>query len=425
MDTKQKLKYWRKRIFWSIWITYACFYLVRVNMSVALPGIMGEYGISKTAMGGVLTALFTMYAIGQFVNGQLADKFGARKLITTGILISAVLNIIFGFTNGWLAGMILVWGLNGFFQSMGWSPSVKTIANWFPLRMRTKKAGLLGTSYQIGSAASWGIAGFVVGLLGWRWAFFIPALVAIVIGLHWGIRGRNAPEEVGLPTVEEQHNQQEGDGLIKKDHHLGFKFTLKTVLLDKKIWCVALGLFCLNIVRYGFMDWAPTYLFEVQNAAISTAAFKAMIIPIAGSLGALYASFIAMRLFKHRKAPIAALMLFALALFCFIYPKIPIGNWLLSLIFLAIIGFTTYGPHVLMVTALPMDYGSRKATASVTGFIDGWGYIGAALTGIGSGFLIDNFGWNYAFYFWILGAIGAALLMALLWNKGPVKREYH
>ncbi|MBU0581099.1 MAG: MFS transporter [Candidatus Margulisbacteria bacterium] len=425
MDTNQKLKYWKKRIFWSIWITYACFYLVRVNMSVALPGIMGEYGISKTAMGGVLTALFTMYAIGQFVNGQLADKFGARKLISIGIIVSAVLSMTFGFTNGWLTGMIIVWGLNGFFQAMGWSPSVKTIANWFPLKMRTKKAGLLGTSYQIGSAASWALSGFIVGLLGWRWAFFVPAIIAIVIGLHWAIRGRNAPEEVGLPTAEEQHEGRIGDGIIKKDNHLGFKYTLKTVLLNKRVWTVALGLFCLNIVRYGFMDWAPTYLFEVQKAAISTAAFKSMIIPLAGSLGTLYASFIARTLFKHRKAPIASIMLFFLALFCFIFPKIPVGNWIISLIFLAIIGFTTYGPHVLMVTALPMDYGSRKAAASVTGFIDGWGYIGAALTGVGTGFLIDNFGWNYAFYFWVLGAVGAAILMLTLWNQGPVKGKYH
>lgn len=421
--TKQRLKFWQKRIFWSVWITYACFYLVRVNMSVAMPGIMEEYGISKTVMGGVLTALFTMYAIGQFVNGQLADKLGARKLISIGLIGSAILNIIFGFVGNWLTGMVLIWGLNGFLQSMGWSPSVKTIANWFPAKMRTRKAGLLGTSYQIGGAASWALAGFVVGLLGWRWAFFVPAGIAIIIGLHWAIRGRNAPEEVGLPTAEEQCEDKDCDGKVKKDHHLGFKFTLKIVLLKKEVWFVALGLFFLNIVRYGFMDWAPTYLFEVQHAAISTAAYKAMIIPIAGSLGALYASFISERIFKHRKAPIAVLMLIVLAVFCYFFPKIQPGDWVLSLIFLAVIGFATYGPHVLMVTALPMDYGSRKASASVAGFIDGWGYIGAALTGVGTGFLIDNFGWSYAFYFWILGAVGAAVLMMFLWNTGPEKES--
>ena len=91
MDTKQKFKYWRKRILFTAWITYATFYLCRVNMSIAIPGITQEFGISKTSMGSVLTALFAMYAIGQFVNGALADKIGARRLITTGILASALL----------------------------------------------------------------------------------------------------------------------------------------------------------------------------------------------------------------------------------------------------------------------------------------------------------------------------------------------
>ena len=65
-----------------LWITYATFYLCRVNFSVAIPGMMNELGFSKTALGLVGSTLFTTYAIGQFVNGQLSDKFGGRKLIT-------------------------------------------------------------------------------------------------------------------------------------------------------------------------------------------------------------------------------------------------------------------------------------------------------------------------------------------------------
>ena len=102
------------------------------------------------------------------------------------------------------------------------------------------------------------------------------------------------------------------------------------------------------------MDWAPTYLFEVQNAAISTAAFKAMIIPIAGSVGAIYAGWMSDRFFKSKRAPIAAIMLFFLAIFCWFYPKLPADDWFIGLIFLAIIGFMTYGPHVLMVTIIKM-----------------------------------------------------------------------
>ncbi len=179
MNTDQAFKYWRKRIFLTTWITYGTFYLCRVNLSIAVPGIMGEFGYSKTAMGAIMTALLIAYAAGQFINGQMGDKFGARRLITLGIIASALLNIAFGFSPG-ITVMIAIWALNGYFQSMGWAPTVKTIANWFPPNMRGKMGGLLGSSYQIGNAFTWALSGFVVGLFGWRWAFWIPAALFIL-----------------------------------------------------------------------------------------------------------------------------------------------------------------------------------------------------------------------------------------------------
>lgn len=423
MNSAELFKYWRKRVFISVWITYGTFYLCRVNMSIAIPGIMKEFGYSKTALGAILTCLFIAYAIGQFINGQLGDKFGARKIISFGLLISGVLNIIFGFTSA-ITAMMLIWGLNGYFQSMGWAPSVKTVANWFPPEKRGKMSGLLGTTYQIGNAYSWALAGFIVGLLGWRWAFWIPAGIVILSAIHWYIRGRNAPEEVGLPTIEEEANNNFTNVQIRKDHHLGFAHTLNAVLKNPKIWTVALGLFCLNIVRYGFMGWAPTYMFEVQKATISIAAYKAIAIPVAGSLGAIFAGWASDRFFQSRRAPISAIMLFALGISAWLYPVIPAGNWALSLFCLLVIGFMTYGPHVLMVGTVAMDFGTRKAASSAAGFIDCFGYIGAALTGVGSGWLIDNYGWNASFYFWVFGALVAAVLMTLLWKHKPARGKY-
>jgi len=235
-STSERMKYWRKRILWTTWITYAGFYLARVNMSITLPEIMKEYGISKTVMGGVLTSLFVLYAVGQFINGQLGDKFGPRKLITVGILGSVLLNILFGFSSGVIIAMVVIWGLNGYFQSMGWGPSVKIVANWFPKKERGRAGGILGSSYQIGNAVSWGLAGLVVGLWGWRWGFWIPAIIFGVLGLHWLIRARNAPEEVGLPAIEQENNAEINNITIKKDHYLGFRYTLKrSLLLDYSV----------------------------------------------------------------------------------------------------------------------------------------------------------------------------------------------
>ena len=173
------------------------------------------------------------------------------------------------------------------------------------------------------------------------------------------------------------------------------------------------------------MSWAPTYMFEEQGATISVAAYKAVAFPVAGCLGAIFAGWISDKLFRSRRAPISVIMLLLLAVFCWLFYIVPGGNWVLSLICLLVIGFMTFGPHILIVGAVPMDLGTRKAASSATGFIDSLGYLGATLTGVGTGFLIDNFSWKVAFYFWVIGAIAAAILMATLWNYKPEKGKYH
>jgi len=422
-STEELYRYWRKRILISVWISYAMFYVGRVNMSIAIPGIMDEYGYDKTTMGLILTALFGAYAFGQFVNGQLGDKFGGRIMVSLGLILSAVFNLLFGFSSIFTA-MVAIWAFNGYVQSMGWAPTVKTVANWFPRRIRGRIGGVLGSSYQIGNALSWLLAGLLAAYLGWRWLFYVPAIILAAAAVHWYVRGRNAPEVVGLPSLEEEDQGETREEALP-DHHLGFRYTLEAVLSSPHIWCMAFGLFFLNIVRYGFMDWAPTYMFEVQKAHISVAAYKAMAIPLAGSLGAIFAGWLSDKVFHLRRAPASAIMLLALVFFTWLFPQIPGANWVASLAVLIMVGFLTYGPHVAIVTYAPMDFGTRKAAASAAGFIDGMGYIGAALTGVASGFLADHFGWNAAFYLWMGGAFGAAVLMLLIWNYRPKLTEYH
>lgn len=412
---------WQKKMFWLMWVTYASFYLCRVNISIAMPKIMEEYGLTKSEMGLILSSLFLLYAIGQFINGQLGDKLNSRKIITLGLLSSAILNIIFGFNTGILIIMVIIWGLNGYFQSMGWGPTVKAMANWFPAKIRGRISGLLGTSYIIGGAFSWFLAGTIIKYFNWRYVFWFPSIFCILIAIHWYIRARNAPEEVGLPSLEEQEKGFENRN-IRKDTHIGFHNTLKITLSNPYPWFAGFALFGLNIVRYGFMSWAPTFMLEEQGATISLAAYKAMAFPLAGGLGAVFAGWMSDKVFKSRRAPVAFIMLILLAVFCYFFKAYPGDNWLLSLVILLFIGFFTFGPHILLVAALPVDLGTRKAASSVTGFIDAIGYLGAGLTGVGTGYLVDKFGWDAGFYFWIFGAIFAAIMTLFLWNYKSIKR---
>ncbi|PJB27549.1 hypothetical protein CO111_04735, partial [Candidatus Desantisbacteria bacterium CG_4_9_14_3_um_filter_50_7] len=122
---------WRRRIFATLWVTYASFYLCRVNLAVAIPKIIEDTGFTRSAMGLLGSIFFVVYAAGQFINGQLGDRWNPRFLILTGAICSACASILFGFSSVF-AVMAVLWGMNGYFQAMGWSSCVKVLTNWFP-----------------------------------------------------------------------------------------------------------------------------------------------------------------------------------------------------------------------------------------------------------------------------------------------------
>lgn len=430
-DMMSAWKSWQLRIFITIWISYGSFYLCRANMSFALPGLAAEFGYSKTLLGLLGTALFIMYSIGQFVNGQLGDKFGARKLVFVGMVGSALLNIAFSFTTAFTF-MLIVWGLNGYFQSMGWAPQVKTMANWFTVKQRGKWMGLMGSCYQIGNAYSWLLASYLAATYGWRTIFWLPAIIFLVSSIHFVTRLRNAPEEVGLPPIEQLRKIMEpGEGVkpdavagAAKDEHMGFAYTIKICVTNPRIWAVAISFFCLDIIRYGFFYWAPVYLIEAQGASITSAGLKVAVLPLAGSAGAIVTGWATGKFFQNRRAPVIAICLFGLAIFSYLFYNAPPGAWVWSLICLAVVGFCTYGPHVLMVGHAAQDFAGRKAAASAAGFIDGFGYIGAAMTGVFTGWLVDHYGWYAGFYYWIIAAVVAGCIMLALWRVPVEEVEY-
>jgi sugar phosphate permease len=438
-DVLSAWKSWQVRIFGSIWITYSTFYLCRANMSFALPGLGAEFGYSKTLLGLLGTALFITYAIGQFVNGQLGDKYGARKLVFVGMVCSALLNIAFSFTTAFSA-MLIVWGLNGYFQSMGWAPQVKTMANWFTTKERGRWMGLMGSCYQIGNAYSWLLASFLAANYGWRTVFWVPAIIFLASSVHFLIGLRNAPEEIGLPPIEKlrlaRENQLAGKDIAARecitapgtgpvcvpDQHKGFAYTIRACVSNPRIWGVSVAFFCLDIIRYGFFYWAPVYLIEAQGATISSAGLTVAVLPVAGSVGAIVTGWATEKFFDNRRAPVICICLFGLAIFSYLFFTAPPGAWLWGLFCLAVVGFCTYGPHVLMVGHAAQDFAGRKAAASAAGFIDGFGYIGAAMTGVFTGWLVETFGWYAGFYYWIIAALVAGFVMLGLWSV-PVREE--
>jgi len=397
MDNK-KLSNWAIMILSILWITYAGFYLGRVNFAVAIPGIMAEMNLSRAALGAVGLALFWAYAIGQFINGYLGDRIRPTILIGIGLGVSIFVNIMFGWRAYDLTIMIVLWAINGYFQAMGWGPSLKILNNWVLPHKYGGMASLLSTSYILGGAISTALAGAVIGALGWRYAFIVPAGVMIVLLLHYALRIKEKPSEVGLPRMTSWADPMP---LLK--------------LFRRYFLSMCITLFCINIVRYGFLTWGITYLFE-QGIGISKAAFSLVAFPIAGAIGAMTCGWLSDRVFRGRRFPLLWILLTCTVIFIAFYRWVDLAP-ASAFILLMCIGYMIFGSHSLTIAVAPLDIGQAINTSTVTGFIDGCGYIGAGITAWLTGLLVDHFGWDWGFCFWGMAAGLAAIVALLGWKE--------
>jgi phosphoglycerate transporter family protein len=409
--------HYRPRILlWST-VGYGTFYFVRKNISVALPMMQSQLGISKASLGMILTLHGLIYGVSKFLGGVAADRANARMFMALSLIASAVVNVFFGLSST-LIFFSAFWILNGIIQGMGYPPCARLLTHWFSPRELATKMSWWNTSHSVGSVGILLLCGYLINHFhDWRICFFVPALIAIAVAIMLLAYLRDTPESVGLPEVEGSHIAG-GDTAPESNAEFA-RFLRRQVFSNKYIWIASMANFFVYTIRLSFFDWGTSFLKEVKGIQIVGAVWMLAAFELAGLAGMILTGYLTDRVFRGRAAPLSLICMLLCGVAIFFFWKAPAHMVWLNTTMLMSVGFFVYGPQAL-VAVIVANLATKRAAATAVGLTSIFGYASTTLSGWGVGLLVEHHGWSPAF----VCLIGVALAGAILFSMAlPAKAD--
>ena len=440
VDSDSVDRTWRKKRFQAFLagtFAYALYYVCRLSMGVMKQPLIDAGLLSATQLGIVGACLYWCYAVGKFVNGFLADGSNIKRFMATGLIISVAMNLCMGVLGASAAAgaipssalficFAVMWGINGWAQSMGAPPAIIALSRWFPLKIRGTYYGFFSASHNIGEGLSFIFVGSLVAFAGWKWGFFGAALagaLGVLLILFWL---HDTPESQGLPSIEELSGEKtEGE---KKSSSEDTRAIQRAVLRNPGVWILALSSAFMYMSRYAINEWGVIFLQEAKDYSLAEASTIIGINPIFGIIGTVVSGWLSDVLFRgDRRYPAFAagiLESLAQALFLFGGPAKWVNVLAMVLFGIAIGVLISFIGGLMAVDLVP-----RKATGAALGVVGLASYAAAGIQNVVTGLLLDRVdmiesasgamvhNFTYVSWFWLGAAVISFLLPVLNWGR--------
>ena len=413
-------------------IAYSLYYVCRMSLSVVKQPLIDEGVLTAGQLGIIGSALLFVYAVGKFLNGFIADYCNIRRFMFTGLAISAGVNFLMGLlgvVNGFAAiplSMIfllfsVLWGVNGWMQSMGSAPGVISLSRWFPQSRRGTFYSIFSASPYLGEFISFILTGLIVGAFGWQWGFVAAAAAGGVGALLILLMVYDTPESKGLPSI----HQLSGEGVTSVDK-MPTKELQKMIFKHPGIWIIALSSSFIYITKYAIAGWGVLFLQKERAFSLEQATQIIAFSAVFGVLGTVLAGWFSDRVFKGDRvwpAILSGVVSFmSLALFLFAG-----GGYAMNIAYVSVFSLSVGVLYCIVAGLMAVDIVPRKATGAALGIVGISSYIAAGLQDITSGYLIqynmtqvngtDVYDFGPVSYFWLAAAFVSFVLPVLNWRK--------
>lgn len=414
---KKEYRYWRLRIFYSMFIGYVFYYFTRKSFTFAMPALMQDLGYDKAQLGILGSVLYITYGLSKFASGVISDQSNPRFFMGIGLIITGFTTIFFGFSSS-LILFAVFWGINGWFQGWGWPPCARLLTHWYSQSERGTWWSVWSTSHNVGGFLIPIIAGACAEFLGWRYAMFIPGALCILMGLLLMNRLRDTPQSLGLPSIEKFRNDfpDAAAKVEKKEKELSTREILfDYVLTNKWVWMLAVASFFVYVIRMAINDWSALYLIETKQYSMIKANACVSLFEIGGLFGMLVAGWLSDKINSGKRGPMNAIFSLGMLLSVMFLWLFPEASAFMDSVTLFTIGFFLFGPQMLIGLAAA-ELSHKKAAGTASGFAGWFAYFGAAAVGYPLGKVAQDLGWTG--YFMILAACGIVTILLFLpmWN---------
>lgn len=406
----------KKNYKWIIFLIttlgYSLFYVCRLSINVVKRPIVDSGYLSETELGIIGGSLFFSYAVGKFVNGFFADRFNIRFLMSGGLLVAALLNLILGM-HVLFGVFVVLWGINGWVQSLGGPCSAIALNRWFGDKQRGTVYGFWSASHNIGEAFTFIFIAFVVSMAGWQFGFLSAGMLGIIGAVLIFIFLKPFP-----------HHAVDRDMPVNQKEIGGKQLS---VLKSGTIWLLAFSSAFMYISRYAVNSWG-VYYFEVEkHYSIVEASGLISISSICGIIGTVFSGLLSDKLFRGKRYIPACLASFMnlIALYLFLY--IPDGGKLMDIVAMVLFGISIGILICYLGGLMAIDLAPKEATGAAVGVIGIASYMAAGIQDILSGFFIESkkqiiggveiIDFSFIRMFWILSAMVSLLLLICIYYK--------
>ena len=386
-------------------LTYMISYITRINYGAVISEIGSAEGITKTLLSMAVTGSFITYGTGQIVSGICGDRFSPKKLVSLGLAVTTVMNLLIPFcTSPYL--MCAVWCVNGFAQAFMWPPIVKIMSHTMTdADYQTSIVKVLwGSSF--GTIAVYLVSPLLISVSSWKAVFFFSSVCGAIMLVLWNILVRDTVKVSAKKDVTEK----------SKDAGLSVRVFMTPMILS-----VLLAIVCQGMLRDGVTTWMPSYIAETYDLSNSISILSGVLLPIFSLLCYSVASKLYRKYLRNPLTCSAVIFLAGCVSSLLLY-VLSGRSAVMSVLLSAILTGCMHGVNMLLVCMLPAYFKRHGNVSTAAGVLNSFTYIGSAISTYGFASLSENLGWSFTIVMWVgVAALGCA--MCLFWSK-RFKKEY-